>query len=287
MVDTSTFNLMVERGVTDEQLATIRATRYVRLSGLSIEEMFATPDASHRAALWNYAARLIEHENSDTLMPAHEIIKTLILAHYDNPWSFHWEAHDVRAEEYRNEIRRGKIVHDSELSAEQREQDKHLKRQFRTNFTSLRLAYDQVFNERGVARPRAYSESVQDMQSRPQRFDISVAKTFYDRIAGCNRSRFSVAEFVSACDPMRAYLHAHQMGRYDLALRDQHHGERFQAGRNDLHMAVYLPYVEEFVTDEKNGEHGRCLREIVVSAGLSTNILTFDEFYEGLRRGTA
>jgi hypothetical protein len=35
------------------------------------------------------------------------------------------------------------------------------------------------------------------------------------------------------------------MGRYDLVMRDLHHGERFQAGRNDLCMAVYLPGYRE------------------------------------------
>jgi hypothetical protein len=74
------------------------------------------------------------------------------------------------------------------------------------------------------------------------------------------------------------------MARYDLGLRDPHEGERFEAGRNDLQMAVYLPYCDEFVTDEKRGEHARCMKEIVAVTGLATGILTFDEFYERLLR---
>jgi hypothetical protein len=263
-------------------LANIRAQRYVQITGLAFDEIVSTSSPSLRDALLGYAARLTEHEHSNTLMPPEELIKTLILAHYANPWAYDWGQHDVSAPPYHDELRKRELVTDNEISAEVREDKRASQKRFRTNLTSLRPSYDRVFAERGVARPRTYSESLRDMQSRPRRFDTSQAKLYYDKVASTNLSRYSAAEFVSVCDPFRAYLHAHHMGRYDLALRDQHRGERFQSGRNDLHMAVYLPYCDEFVTDEEYGEHARCMREIVAETGLRTNILTFDEFYDGL-----
>jgi hypothetical protein len=270
--------------VSEEQLATIRAQRYVQITGLAFDEMVAAEDLLLRDALLSYAARLTEDEHSNTLMPPDELIRTLILAHYENPWMYDWGQHDVSAPPYHDELRKRELVSNNQISAEVREDNRARQKRFRTNLTSLRPSYDKVFAERGVPRPLTYSESLRDMQSRPQRFDTSQAMLYYDRAAGTKLSRYRAAEFVSVCDPFRAYLHAYHMGRYDLALRDQHHGERFQSGRNDLHMAVYLPYCDEFVTDEKHGEQARCLREVVAETGLRTNILTFDEFYEGLLR---
>ncbi len=282
--DTSTHSLLCKRETSEEQLATIRAKRYVQVAGLAFEEMFSTENESLRRALLGVAARLTEGEHSNTLMPPHELIKTHILAHYENPRTYDWGQQDVSASSYHDELRNRAFVGDSEFSTEQREQHRDLQRQFQTNLTSLRSQYDEVFTEREVPRPRTFSESLRDMQSRPQRFDISLAKKLYDEVAGTNLSRYRLDEFISLCKPLRAFLNAHHMGRYDRALRDKHHGERFRAGRNDLYMAVYLPYCDEFVTDEKHGEQAKCLREVAALTGLPTAILTFDEFYEGLLR---
>ena len=64
---------------------------------------------------------------------------------------------------------------------------------------------------------------------------------------------------------------------YDRAVRDEK-GEKIEAGRNDLFMAVHLPYCDKFVTAEKYGEQERCLREVALVAGLETEILSYDDF---------
>lgn len=55
-------------------------------------------------------------------------------------------------------------------------------------------------------------------------------------------------------------------------------GRSSQAGRNDLFMAVYLPYCDKFVTAEKLREREKCLREVVAVADLETEILSYDDF---------
>jgi hypothetical protein len=47
-------------------------------------------------------------------------------------------------------------------------------------------------------------------------------------------------------------------------------------------MAVYLPYCDEFVTDEYHGEQARCLEKIAQVAGLATEVLSYDEFVKRL-----
>jgi hypothetical protein len=68
------------------------------------------------------------------------------------------------------------------------------------------------------------------------------------------------------------------MSWYDLAVRDDK-GEKFEAGRNDMFMSVHLPYCDKFVTAEKYREQERCLREVAFVAGLKTEILSYDDFY--------
>jgi len=64
---------------------------------------------------------------------------------------------------------------------------------------------------------------------------------------------------------------------YDRAVRDEK-GEKFEAGRNDLFMAVHLPYCDKFVTAEIYREQEIRLREVVFVAGLETEILSYDDF---------
>jgi hypothetical protein len=59
-------------------------------------------------------------------------------------------------------------------------------------------------------------------------------------------------------------------------------GEKFQAGRNDVFMSVYLPYCDQFVTAEEKGEQEKCLRQIVNLAGLEMQVLSYDDFCKSL-----
>ena len=75
----------------------------------------------------------------------------------------------------------------------------------------------------------------------------------------------------------RAFNYALLMSWFDLAVGDES-GEKFESGRNDMFMAVYLPYCHRFVTAEIKGEHEKCLREIVSVAGLGTEVISYDTF---------
>ncbi len=87
--------------------------------------------------------------------------------------------------------------------------------------------------------------------------------------------------FIDNCPPFRALLCASLMSWYQHSARDED-GERFKAGRNDLFMALYLPYCDTFVTSEKYAEQERCLRKIASILGLRTEILSYDAFISRL-----
>jgi hypothetical protein len=72
-------------------------------------------------------------------------------------------------------------------------------------------------------------------------------------------------------------IYAILLSWYDRAVRDEN-GEKFKAGRNDMFMAMHLPYCDKFVSAEKYGEQERCLREVAFVAALETEILSYDDF---------
>jgi hypothetical protein len=67
----------------EEQPATIHVQRYVRLDGQAIDDIYCTPDDTKERL---YSALLADCAHSDTLLPPHEVVKTLIPA--DGSYSF-------------------------------------------------------------------------------------------------------------------------------------------------------------------------------------------------------
>jgi hypothetical protein len=84
---------------------------------------------------------------------------------------------------------------------------------------------------------------------------------------------------LDAWPPFRAFNYAFMLSWHSLAVGSETR-EKFETGRIDLFMAIYLPYCDKFVTAEKNGEPEKCLREIAAIAGLETDILSYDRFRE-------
>jgi hypothetical protein len=90
----------------------------------------------------------------------------------------------------------------------------------------------------------------------------------------------TVQHFIDNCLPFRALLCACLMSWYNTSLRDGNNSEKFAAGRNDLFMAVYLPYCDVFVT--RDAEQESCLRELTKYIGIDTEVLAFDAFKDDL-----
>jgi len=73
--------------------------------------------------------------------------------------------------------------------------------------------------------------------------------------------------FLDLCPPMRAIVYAFELTHYDRSLRKEK-ALSYKAGRNDQMMAVYLPYCDQFLTDDK--QQHRCLTEVASRAGIPT-----------------
>jgi hypothetical protein len=283
--DTGAHNRLAKEPGDKEPIFTgIRSRYFFRLAGLSYEELVSTPDSGQRLAFLTDCRRL-KDGSWDCLNPVYEVLRLLIKAHSTDPAKFHWLAVDVRSGELNYEIRTGDLTADDELSEQQRQAQKASLQEYKATWVSLRSKLDSAFGAEGKPRPTTFQEAVIEYGPR---LILGFGKGLYDaglRADAALRGETItvdaapevVQQFMDKCPPFRATLYAFLMSWYQHSARDES-GERFRAGRNDLFMATYLPYCDVFVTAEIKREQERCLKELALTLGLRTEVLTYDEF---------
>jgi hypothetical protein len=254
----------------------IKSEMFFRFSGLSIEELYATKDTTRRIALLASCRRLQEGK-SDCLYPQNELLKLLIEAHARKPVTFDWRTVDVRSGELSEEIAAGELFNDEELIAEHRKAHFEVLKGYKRMFAQTRPMLQPAFEDNGTSRPFTFREFLAFMENSGEKLMAGFAKSLYDRVAGTNVNKDIILKLLEICPPMRAFNYALHLSNFDLAVGNER-GEKFESGRNDMFMAIYLPYCDQFVTAEKMGEHEKCLREIVSVAGLQTEVISYDNF---------
>lgn len=262
----------------------IRSRYFFRLAGLSYEELISTPESAQRLT---FAAdcRQLQEGPWDCLNPVYEVLRLLITAHVADPANFNWLAVDVRSGELNYEIRTGGLTTDNQLSEQQRQAQKASLQEYKATWVTLRSKLESAFLAEGKPRPTTFSEAVREYGPR---LLPGFAKGLYDaglradaalrgETVTADTPQELVKDFMDKCPPFQAALHAFLMSWYQHSARDES-GERFKAGRNDLFMASYLSYCDIFVTAEIKREQERCLKELVSTLGLKTQVLSYDEF---------
>ena len=299
--DTSVHNRLVKIGASASPIyAAIKSKYFFRLAGLSVEEMISTPQAADRRALLDGCRQLTAGAGRagrcwDCLNPPYEILRILIAAHAKDPANFQWLAVDVRSGGLAHEIRTGEITADDALANLQRTEQNASIKSYKAMWVKLRDKLDPIFAAQSIPRPKTFEEAFE--KGRPGLFP-GMGKGFYD--AGLrfdaelrgekiepDTDMSTVLHFIDNCPPFRALLCAYLMSWYNTSLRDGNKSEKLAAGRNDLFMAVYLPFCDVFVTDEKYEEQERCLRELTKYIGIDTEVLAFDAFKDDLQAGGA
>ncbi len=275
--DTSAHNRLLDDCMfTEPVFGKIKAGMFFRFAGLSIEELYANKDATRRAALLASCRRLQEGK-SDCLYPQSELLKLLIEAHTKKPVAFDWRTVDVRSGELAEEIAVGKLVNDEGLIEEHRKDHFEVLKGYKCMFAQARPMLQPAFEDSGKTRPFTFREFVAFMENSDEKLMAGFAKSLYDRVAGTDVNKDIILKLLDICPPMRAFNYALHLSNFDLAVGNEN-GEKFECGRNDMFMAVYLPYCDLFVTAEKKREQEKCLREIVSVAGLQTEVISYDNF---------
>jgi hypothetical protein len=290
--DTSVHNQLVKIGASSNPIyAAIKSQYFFRLAGLSFEEMVSTPQAADRIALLDGCRKLTAGRAGrswDCLNPPYEVLRILIAAHAKDPANFKWLAVDVRSGGLAYEIRTGELTADDALANLQRTEQNASIKSYKAMWVKLRDKLDPIFVAQNLPRPNTFAEA---FKSASPRLFSGMGKGFYD--AGLrfdaelrgekidpDTDMATVQHFIENCLPFRALLCACLMTWYNTSLRDGNKSERFTAGRNDLFMAVYLPYCDVFVT--RDAEQESCLRELTKYIGIDTEVLAFDAFKDEL-----
>jgi hypothetical protein len=290
--DTSVHNRLVKIGASANPIyAAIKSQYFFRLAGLSFEEMISTPQVADRLALLDGCRQLTAGRAGrawDCLNPPYEVLRILIAAHAKDPANFKWLAVDVRSGGLAHEIRTGELTADDALANLQRTEQNASIKSYKAMWAKLRDKLDPIHTEQNLPRPKTFEEAFKT--SIPGLFP-GIGKDFYDaglrfdaELRGVkiepDTDMTTVQKFIDNCPPFRALLCACLMSWYNTSLRDYNKSERFTAGRNDLFMAVYLPYCDVFVT--RDAEQESCLRELTKHISIDTEVLAFDAFKDEL-----
>jgi hypothetical protein len=82
------------------------------------------------------------------------------------------------------------------------------------------------------------------------------------------------------CPPFKALLVALCVAQYDRCIRGERDPWIGKAGRNDMFSAVYLPYCQVYVTNDKG--QSTALTKIAQIAGIGVSVQMYGVFKEQL-----
>jgi hypothetical protein len=199
------------------------------------------------------------------------VIETLIKS-FAQAAHFDWKAVPVRFPDYENEIVTQGIT-DDQLARQQKESARSGQKEVYRVFDSARPAFEDV--SQGVGGPAAtFREFVTRLQVTGGAF-----WSFGQELYGAAASRPDedmIRKFIDDCPPFRALLLAICIAQYERCIRLPHSGLSLKAGRFDLFMSVYLPYCDQFVSDD--ARQRRCLAEVASLSDLKVEILSYEDF---------
>ena len=238
----------------------------VYLSFTSLEELVATPSESRRLDLLQRFKRLLRP--GKCIVPPAEIFRLMAAAHSAASGQFDWMNVDVATE--------GFLDVDDLLSAEQGAENKDREAKFKECVALLRRGLGHLPI---TERPSCYRD-VAAIMSEDQDSVWKLAQGLYRRASGTGIDEPLAKAFLQACPPCRALCIGQMLGVYSSSLRGSKDGR--PAGLADLLMSVYLPYCDQFVTNDPGQRNA--LTEVANCTGISCRVLLFDEFTQGVSR---
>jgi hypothetical protein len=255
-------------------MAGLEAGFHVLLLGLSAEEVISTRKEARRQALLGRIRRLLW--SGVSLWPPHEILRLQVEAHFRSPSAFDWTRVSARAKPYEE----GLLSQDfpPELCAQQHAEQFKAMENFENLWAALRPKLDAVIAQ-GAKRPQSFAEAMREVAMVDGGLFWHVARGLYERVTGSPVNAVQLRAFVAACPPFRAVCYAMMMAWYNFALKLQEPNDPNPPGRNDLLMAVYLPYCGRFVA--KDWAQVRDLSQIAAQAEIVCEIQSFREFSDG------
>jgi hypothetical protein len=277
--DTSTLNRLVKDTNSEPIVAVLQSNYDVRIPEMSFGEVVATRKSELREKLVTICRRLLKVGNC--IAPAHWLIDLHVKQFHDDPTTYDWRKVNVEAKFLEKEILEGTLAKDESLAEEQATELRRLQDEFEDLFEPATLA---------TGNPKTFAEWISESKASGGSF-WNTARLLYEGAFGSTSAidtgailstppdEATLKTFTDACPPMRAMVYAMELTLYDRSLRPSNVGPAYKAGRNDQMMAVYLPYCDQFLTDD--GQQLKGLREVASVAGLSVNVRSYDDFCAG------
>lgn len=254
----------------DALVAGITVGFHPRVTFTNLSEIIATTSGERRKEQLAVCKRLMA--TGDCIDPPHVILEKLV-SEFEAISAFDWFRIDVRFPQAEAEIARG-IDFAEDLSADERNESRKYDKSFLGLNQQAKPAFDRIF-ARGDSRVPACMEEFMKMPEVVSLFD-RVAKGLYERAAGKLAEQERVTKFLEACPPFRALMLSLFVTLFDRAARPSGSAPTLRVGRNDTFAAIYLPYCDQFVTDDAGQLN--CLTEVASICGLRTIIRPYQEF---------
>jgi hypothetical protein len=269
--DTSAINKLMDDSESTSLVVSLRSGFTNRLTGNNLEEIAATSCAQRRQDLLNYCKRLLS--GGDCIGPHPLVLETLV-KRFSEASVFDWRSVDVRFREYEEVIAGQEIVND-ELAKEQRDLARASQNEFIEVFGQPRPSFEELFRGGAETRPATFLDLVRGLQGSGGAF-WSFGIELYGGVAENQPDEETIRKFLDECPPFRCIVLAICIAQYEHCIREPNSGPSLRAGRCDLFMSVYLPYCDQFITDDALQQ--RCLAEIASVGNVRVAVRSYRDF---------
>ncbi len=254
-------------------IAGLRAGFRPRLTFTSISEVIATESSFRRKELIDVCRHLLSV--GDCIDLPHEILKKMV-AGFESAPSLNWREVPVDFSPAQDYIARG-CDFDEGHAQQEREEAHASEKTFTAVYAEAKAEFDQMAVKLAAVQarmPRTLAELIAPLQSGGAFWNV--AKNWLTRAGGRSPDDMTIRRFYDECDPFRAHMESFCAALYERCVRPDSIGPSLRTGRNDTFMAIYLPYCDQFVTDDMR--QLQCYRQIISIAGLSTAVFSYEEF---------
>jgi len=270
--DTSALNALVDDVDSGALTGGIKEGFFVRITALNAMEITAASDDKRKETLLLLCSRF--EQTGDAIREHNWIISTLIRAYQSNPSQFGWKGLDVRYRVLERELFTMEAF-TQQIGKEQRDDARSRQRNFNWELSKARPVFDKYFAKYPNDRPETFADFL-DSQQKPDGAFWFFARILCRKEATIVANESTLSSFIEACPPFRALVLAHCLAQYQRSVKDLKVGPSYNAGAFDLYASVYLPYCDQFVTNDSNQRNA--LQEIASIAQIPATVQSYNEF---------
>jgi hypothetical protein len=246
----------------------------VILTCLNLEEIISTQCAQKRAALVCRFNRMLRP--GKCLLPPSKILRLMVSAHVSASSELDWKTVDVSMPPEVECLIGEPGFPDNELCSDQRIEQRERIKEFEQILKSVRPALHAITPSE---RPGTFEQylAIEDAGGPPK---LAFGHGVYVELSGNQPTDLEYQHFIQRCPPWRALFLGQDVGFYYWSLQGKLGGKGKPPGRNDLLMAAYLPYCDQFITNDPGQRFALC--EVARTAEIPCQVLAFDEFAQAV-----